>query len=603
MTAGTSSTAEVRWFGEDSLGCTLLDVRRTAIIFAQTGPTQLRLWTASYVNASKLRGHAKLGVAAHALDVRLATSACSPACTSTLIFCTRFSGTCTPSISSTSRARAPNSARALSSASYDSWSQDLSRRYLDDGSAQSTRVLKSVTKRLIAKIRTSRRSATTTPNPPRTSSPFCTPRTPSVHLARRHATLQKVVLTAAQAAPLPVWAYWRRPHAAGVGATARAGGRGGRGGERITAAVAQHLPGLVEAWRAERKRQLLGLLPRAGELDGADPARGGARGDADAGTDDDEVRLDLATSLFACLGSWVPGRRGAASSGGWARAKRTCAAGPFRASGRGESAAPRAAAVLVRLVAAVLVRLAGRDPARRRWMGWTRGMCGGRGGGAGAGGRARAEGADMAGGRAACGGGRARSRAGACGGCGVGGAVARQERADGAHKDRAWVCVAHFDEHVVREEAQERHIRSKTRTSRSSSACVAVLLSEEGLVAEYRCAHCVDVLPRVVWLFSITMRALGRHARSRCRTRGGLDARGADRGRAFPGEQRGGTDADAAGCFTRRVLPVIRGLHSRLFPHFSSMLVSEIDDFWRTRFSSKFKIPVAILEPRVYRSS
>ncbi|KAJ7248928.1 hypothetical protein C8J57DRAFT_1475358 [Mycena rebaudengoi] len=259
----------------------------------------------------------------------------------------------------------------------------------------------------------------------------------SVPLARRHATLQKVVLTDAQAAPLPVWTYWRRPHAAGVDAT------------------------------------LLVLLPRAGELDGANPARGGAGGDADAreaGTDDDEVRLDLATNMSACLGSWVPGTRDAASSGGWLHHA-------------------RAAAVLVRLVAAVLVRLAGRDPARQRWMKWTRGMCGG--------GRARTEGADMARGRAACGGGRARSGAGACGGCGVGDAVARQERADAAHKDGAWVYAAHFDEHVVREEARERHIRSKTRTSRSSSARVAVLLSEEGLVAEYR--HGRDVVREEDW--------------------------------------------------------------------------------------------------------
>ncbi|KAJ7245291.1 hypothetical protein C8J57DRAFT_1476515 [Mycena rebaudengoi] len=404
--------------------------------------------------AVKLRGHAKLGVAVHALDVRLATSAYSPASTSTLICCTRYS-----------------------------WSQDLSRRYLDDGSAQSTHVLKSVTKRLIAAghapaDRTASWTARAAPHVEANtkSPPHLLPilhAAHSVRLARRHATLQKVVLTAAQAAPLPVWAYWRRPHAASVGATARAGGRGGRGGGHITAAVAQHLPGLVEAWRAERKRQLLGLLPRAGELDGADPARGGARGDADAGNDDDEVHLDLATSLFACLGSW----------GFWER-RISCTA--------------HVAAVLVRLVAAVLVRLAGRDPARRRWIGWTRGMCVGRGGG----GRVRgAEGADGAGGRAACGGGGKGGGAGACGGCGVDGAVARQERAD----------AAPFDEHVVREEARERHIRSKTRTSRSSSARVSVLLSEEGLVAKYRCAHCVNVLPRVVWLFSIMMRALGRH--------------------------------------------------------------------------------------------
>ncbi|KAJ7248955.1 hypothetical protein C8J57DRAFT_1724060 [Mycena rebaudengoi] len=469
----------------------------------------------------------------------------------------------------------------------DSWSQDLSRRYLDDGRTQGARVLKSATKRLIAadhapadvtegsysimnspyldkipRLTSKRALVDAVPHirPPTTHAsespslpthhtllpslgapvlslpplPFAHP-TPtgynkalphllpilhaahSARLSRRRATLQKTVLTASQAAcaaaPPGAWAYWLRGYTLQAWAPRRAlvddelakeeaeelaGACGGCGGERrIAAAVAQHVPGLVEAWRAERKRQLVELLPCAGELeDAADPARGGACGDADADADvggakgadaraagaDDVLRLDLATSVFTCLGSWPEGAR----------------------------------------AAAVLVRLAGHDPAStsaaemdkvgavcvrgcavqarggvrgRKALTWREGVLHAvevaRGAEPG-----HAEGAGWA----------VLSRE-----CATD--VRRRERADAAHIDRAW--------HVLREEAR-RHVLEAHAIPRpvqdshfmffpgaERTLRVAALLSEKGFVAEYRCAHCVDVLPHVVRLFS--MRALERH--------------------------------------------------------------------------------------------
>ncbi|KAJ7713700.1 hypothetical protein DFH07DRAFT_785892 [Mycena maculata] len=53
------------------------------------------------------------------------------------------------------------------------------------------------------------------------------------------------------------------------------------------------LPAFVEAWRAEKRALLASLLPPAVDADVATPA--------------DVRRLELATSVFTCLGSWVGG--------------------------------------------------------------------------------------------------------------------------------------------------------------------------------------------------------------------------------------------------------------------------------------------------------
>ncbi|KAJ7249994.1 hypothetical protein C8J57DRAFT_1668488 [Mycena rebaudengoi] len=246
----------------------------------------------------------------------------------------------------------------------DSWSQDLSRRYLDDGRTQGARVLKSASSPPATRPQTSPRARTAFMDSPyldkipRLTSkrynkalPHLLPILHAAHsarLSRRRATLQKTVLTASQATRRLVrgrtgrrgtrfrrgrrcarwwttsWRGRRRRSSWGGGADAAvdAGEAGAQGERHIAAAVAQHVPGLVEAWRTERKRQFVGLLPRAGELKDADPARGSACGDADGDADvsgakgadaraagaDDVLRLDLAMSVFTCLGSWVPGR-------------------------------------------------------------------------------------------------------------------------------------------------------------------------------------------------------------------------------------------------------------------------------------------------------
>ncbi|KAJ7248943.1 hypothetical protein C8J57DRAFT_1672025 [Mycena rebaudengoi] len=477
----------------------------------------------------------------------------------------------------------------------DNWSQDLSRRYLDDGRTQGARVLKSVTKRLIAAghapADVTEGSYSIMDSPyldkiPRLTSkrynkalPHLLPILHAAHsarLSRRRATLQKTVLTASQAAraaaPPGAWAYWppgytlqawaplralvddelareEAEELAGGGADAEvdAGEAGAQGERRIAAAVAQQVPGLVEAWRAERKRQLVELLPCAGELeDAADPARGGACGDADADADvggakgadaraagaDDVLRLDLATSVFTCLGSWVPGTRVHAGRCliGWVGAGAHLRCGSLQSFWENrlhhEPEGARAAAVLV--------RLAGRDPASTSAAEMdkvdARYVCGGCAVQARGGVRGRkaltwresvlhavevARGAEP--GHAEGAGWAVLSRECAAD-------VRRRERADAAHMDRAWVCTlcaAHFDKHVLREEAR-RHVREAHAIPRpvqdshfmffpgaERTPRVAALLSEEGLVAEYRCAHCVDVLPQVVRLFS--MRALERH--------------------------------------------------------------------------------------------
>ncbi|KAJ7249990.1 hypothetical protein C8J57DRAFT_1239551 [Mycena rebaudengoi] len=421
----------------------------------------------------------------------------------------------------------------------DSWSQDLSRRYLDDGRTQGGRVLKLeerhqaphrrrprarglVTASWTART-SSRRStrrccaahppshharvrvslppypphplalpwaARSFPPPPTVHSPHphrllqnkALPILHAAHSARLSCRLQKAVLTAAQAArataPPGAWTYWPRGYTlqawaplralvddelareeaeelAGGGADVEveAGEAGAQGERHIAAAVAQHVPGLVEAWRTERKRQLVGLLSRAGELeDAADPARGGACGDADADADaggaggahahaagaDDVLRLDLATSVFTCLGSWVPSTRMHAGRCliGWA--------------GAGAHLRYRVPAELQR------ENRLHHEPE------------GGRGGGSRAARRARSG----AGGR------------------------------EGEEEDRAWVCTlcaAHFDKHVLREEAR-RHVREAHAIPRpvqdshfmffpgaERTPRVAALLSEEGLVAEHGC--------------------------------------------------------------------------------------------------------------------
>ncbi|KAJ7250000.1 hypothetical protein C8J57DRAFT_1475135 [Mycena rebaudengoi] len=430
----------------------------------------------------------------------------------------------------------------------DSWSQDLSRRYLDDGRTQGARVLKSASSPQATRPRarnsimdspyldkilrlTSKRYNKALPHLLPILHALRPPLSPARHAAEdrphRRGTAWCVGVLAAGV------------HAAGVGAAARAGGRGagegggggadgggadaevdageaGAQGERcIAAAVAQQVPGLVEAWRAERKRQLVGLLPRAGELEGADPARGGACGDADpdvggaGGADtraagaDDVLRLDLATSVFTCLGSYA-----GHCLIGWAGAGvhlRCRVPAELQRENRlhHEPEGARAAAALVRLV--------GRNPASTSAAEMdkvdARYVCGGcavqvrgcmRGGktltwregvlhamevarGAEPG---HAEGAGWA----------VLSRE-----CATD--VRRRERADAAHMDRAWVCTlcaAHFDKHVLREEAR-RHVREAHAIPRpvqdahfmffpgaERTPRVAALLSEEELVAEYR---------------------------------------------------------------------------------------------------------------------
>ncbi|KAJ7256286.1 hypothetical protein C8J57DRAFT_1472997 [Mycena rebaudengoi] len=118
-----------------------------------------------------------------------------------------------------------------------------------------------------------------------------------------------------------------------------------------------------------------------------------------------------------------------------------------------------------------------------------------RGGGGGGGG---GDGADVAGGRAACGGGGKGCGSGACGGRECAADVRRRERADVVHENRAWARFKGGG-------AGGTRTRSRARCRTSTLCPSPALLSEEGPVAEYRCAHCVDV----VRLFS--MRALERH--------------------------------------------------------------------------------------------
>ncbi|KAJ7256278.1 hypothetical protein C8J57DRAFT_1721481 [Mycena rebaudengoi] len=244
---------------------------------------------------------------------------------------------------------------------------------------------------LPSSARVSPRLATTEPS--HTSSPSCTPRTP------------------------PAWCVGvlaAGVHAAGVAL--------------VDDELAEELAGggadaEVDVGEARAQEQHVarrsGEHERPGALEQADPARGGACGDADAdaggagGADadaraagaDDVLRLNLATSAFTASG----------------RENRLHYA--------------RAAAVLVRL-------------ARRRWMGWTRGMCAG-----GAGGHEGAEGADVAGGRAACGGGGEGCGGGACGG------RARRERkcTVAVHKDKVWVCT---HTHKIPRPVQDKHFMS-----------------------------------------------------------------------------------------------------------------------------------------------
>ncbi|KAJ7264790.1 hypothetical protein C8J57DRAFT_1718601 [Mycena rebaudengoi] len=346
----------------------------------------------------------------------------------------------------------------------------------------------------------------------------------SARLSRRRTTLQKAVLTAAQtaraAAPPGAWAYWPPGYTLQAWAPLRALVDDELAREEAeelarSGADAEHVPGLVEAWRAERKRQLVGCCRVRGSWRtwircGAVRAgmrmwagRGGA--DARAAGADDVLHLDLATSVFTCLGSWVPGTRVHAGRCliGWAGAGAHLRCGSLQSFWENrlhhEPEGARAAAVLV--------RLAGRDPASTSaaemdkvdvWY-------------AGGEGVLHAEGAEWA---------VLSTRAAD---------VRRRERADAAHKDRAWgctLCEAHFDKHVLREEARA-HVREAHAIPRSVQDAlfmffpgaeraprVAALLSEEGLVAEYRCAHCTDVLPRAVRLFS--MRALERHVCDKC---------------------------------------------------------------------------------------
>ncbi|KAJ7277900.1 hypothetical protein C8J57DRAFT_1713512 [Mycena rebaudengoi] len=343
----------------------------------------------------------------------------------------------------------------------------------------------------------------------------------SARLSRRRTTLQKAVLTAAQtaraAAPPGAWAYWLPGYTLQAWAPLRALVDDELAREEAeelarSGADAEHVPGLVEAWRAERKRQLGGACGDA-DVGGA----GGA--DARAAGADDVLHLDLATSVFTCLGSWVPGTRVHAGRCliGWAGAGAHLRCGSLQSfwENRLHHEPEGARAV------AVLVWLAGRDPASTSaaemdkvdvWY-----VCGGcavqvRGGVRGRKALTWREGVLHA----------VEAARGAEPGHAEGAewAVLSRGRRGGAH------CEAHFDKHVLREEAPA-HVREAHAIPRSVQDAhfmffpgaertprVAALLSEEGLVAEYRCAHCTDVLPRAVRLFS--MRALERHVCDKC---------------------------------------------------------------------------------------
>ncbi|KAJ7269501.1 hypothetical protein C8J57DRAFT_1227256 [Mycena rebaudengoi] len=89
----------------------------------------------------------------------------------------------------------------------------------------------------------------------------------------------------------------------GVDAEVDVGEAGMQGERYIAAAMAQHVLGLIEVWCAERKRQLVGLLPCMGELEDMDPAGGNAC----TAVANNVLHLDLVTSVFMYLRSWLPG--------------------------------------------------------------------------------------------------------------------------------------------------------------------------------------------------------------------------------------------------------------------------------------------------------
>ncbi|KAJ7274716.1 hypothetical protein C8J57DRAFT_1591930 [Mycena rebaudengoi] len=261
-----------------------------------------------------------------------------------------------------------------------------------------------------------------TTRPSRTSSPSCTPHTPPAWCV---GVLATGVYAAGVALVDDELAREKAEELAGGGADAEVDvGEAGAQEQHI----AERDPGSTSArgsWKTRIRR--------------------GAGADAGAAGADDVLRLDLATSVFTRLGSWVPGRRI-----GWARAHLRC--GLLQSFWEGESAALRACGGGAREA-----RAAEMDGVDARYV---YGRCAGvlhavevaRG--------AEAEHAE--------------------------GASARRERADAVHKDKT-------------------RTRSRARCRTSTLCPSPALLSEEGPVAEYRCAHCVDV----VRLFS--MRALERH--------------------------------------------------------------------------------------------
>ncbi|KAJ7256308.1 hypothetical protein C8J57DRAFT_1473004 [Mycena rebaudengoi] len=219
-----------------------------------------------------------------------------------------------------------------------------------------------------------------TTQPSRTSSPFCTLRTPPAWCV---GMLAAGVYAAGVALVDDELAREKAEELAGGGADAEVdvGEAGGA--------------------RAARPGARSGEHERAGELEDADPARG-------AGTDD-VLRLDPATSVFTRLGSWVPGRRI-----GWARAHLRC--GLLQSFWEGESAALR-------------VRGCGAREARAAEMDGVDAQRGGRKG---------EDGADVTGGRAACGGGGKGRGGGARGGRECAADVRQWQRAEAVHENRAW---------------------------------------------------------------------------------------------------------------------------------------------------------------------
>lgn len=295
------------------------------------------------------------------------------------------------------------------------------------------------------------------------------------------------------------------------------------------------LPAFVEAWRAEKRALLAALLPGA-----ADPP--------------DVRTLELATSVFTCLGSWIGGT--AVTAGrtliGWdgAGAHMRCRSLQRFWEGRVHYAPEGAAA------ARALVLLMGRDPATATAAEMDL-LCGG---GTGAGGEGEGEGAAEKG----------KEKRFLCAVCPVerhkrirgrramrwrecvlhtiertrmrdgdeahgapawvlltdAGAddVRRRERPDPVALDSAWVCAlctAHYESRVTLPTAiqhvHERHsiatplegvhylyIMGAERTPR-----VPALLSLEGDVAEYRCNRCPQ---RKLWsLRTVRSHVLDKH--------------------------------------------------------------------------------------------